>query len=614
MKAVVRQIPGIAGVLLAAGLCFAAPAAQAAGWTPAAPVLPSSNSLQFASPPALDAAGDEFMAYADNSTIWLVKRPAGGSWGTPTKVVNAAGSQIQLAVDSAGDAVIGWIGLDINTGDTLPYLAAVSAGGVVSGGTQALSTPGGAPPQYCSNITVAENAAGAAAAAWNCPTGTTPSEEVQVVTRGAGGAFGGVQHFAHTGPGGISMNTQALYPAVSVDDAGDVIVAYVQSPYLLYSDGTNGLLAATPYQLSNDSGVDLKPAISSAGTNSVIAWIDKQAPATADAALLLNAPQNGLTFNSTVLQSASAADGSISAAIDAAGDTIVAWAEGTGGLNARAATRPAGGSFSAARDVADGSLQSVVMPTAMVPGGPGIVGYAVTPDGVNFNFDTRTVGFDGTIGSPVTLAQNAATGSNRAAAHPDAAGDTAFAWTLPYATNTLSAVYATAPPALGAISGPASALVAAPAAFSVTTSDPWSLPTNVTWSFGDGATGSGLSATHAYAAPGVYTVTAKATDSVGNTASQSTQITVTAPSPTPAVVCRVPSLTHLTAAQAKSHLTAAHCALGKQTKRRKPRSTRGLKYGVVAQSLKANTTHASGTKVNVTLGWYKPPKPKRKNH
>jgi PKD repeat protein len=55
--------------------------------------------------------------------------------------------------------------------------------------------------------------------------------------------------------------------------------------------------------------------------------------------------------------------------------------------------------------------------------------------------------------------------------------------------------------------------------------------TGYAWDFGDGATGSGATATHAYGAPGTYQVTLRVTDDDGATAQHSAAVTVTAPAP-----------------------------------------------------------------------------------
>jgi hypothetical protein len=74
--------------------------------------------------------------------------------------------------------------------------------------------------------------------------------------------------------------------------------------------------------------------------------------------------------------------------------------------------------------------------------------------------------------------------------------------------------------------------------FSADADDNWSGPPQISWLFGDGGSGSGSPASHAYGAPGAYTAAATATDGAGNTAQRSGSVTVGAaatpvPTPTP---------------------------------------------------------------------------------
>ena len=62
-------------------------------------------------------------------------------------------------------------------------------------------------------------------------------------------------------------------------------------------------------------------------------------------------------------------------------------------------------------------------------------------------------------------------------------------------------------------------------------SDPDGTVVSYAWNFGDGASAAGVSASHAYAAPGTYTITLIVTDNVGTTTSTSQQVTVTTPPP-----------------------------------------------------------------------------------
>jgi hypothetical protein len=61
--------------------------------------------------------------------------------------------------------------------------------------------------------------------------------------------------------------------------------------------------------------------------------------------------------------------------------------------------------------------------------------------------------------------------------------------------------------------------------------DRWS-PISIGWSFGDGASGAGDAVSHAFGAAGAFTVTATATDGVGNAASATRSILIS-PAPPP---------------------------------------------------------------------------------
>ena len=73
---------------------------------------------------------------------------------------------------------------------------------------------------------------------------------------------------------------------------------------------------------------------------------------------------------------------------------------------------------------------------------------------------------------------------------------------------------------------PSSPLAGQAVAFSSQASDPENNPITRTWTFGDGATATGSAPTHAYAAAGTYTISAKATDSGGASSTVTRQITV----------------------------------------------------------------------------------------
>jgi hypothetical protein len=86
---------------------------------------------------------------------------------------------------------------------------------------------------------------------------------------------------------------------------------------------------------------------------------------------------------------------------------------------------------------------------------------------------------------------------------------------------------------------PSSQLVGNPISFSGAVVDPYGEP-GFSWSFGDGSTGTGSEASHAYATPGVYTVTMTAKDPLTGSTAAPTERTVVVSSP-PTATAPVPT-------------------------------------------------------------------------
>lgn len=84
-------------------------------------------------------------------------------------------------------------------------------------------------------------------------------------------------------------------------------------------------------------------------------------------------------------------------------------------------------------------------------------------------------------------------------------------------------------PAISLFVVPGDAVAGTPFTVRTAATDAWSNPSTVTWDFGDGTTTPGITATHAYAAAGTFTVTMTATDALGNVTTRSQRITVAAP-------------------------------------------------------------------------------------
>lgn len=92
-------------------------------------------------------------------------------------------------------------------------------------------------------------------------------------------------------------------------------------------------------------------------------------------------------------------------------------------------------------------------------------------------------------------------------------------------------------PVISDLSAPAAPVSGTTATFHATVSDALS-PASVAWDFGDGSTGNGADATHAFANPGTFTVTVRATDGAGNTSTRSANLSVAAAPPPGATTLR----------------------------------------------------------------------------
>jgi len=89
-----------------------------------------------------------------------------------------------------------------------------------------------------------------------------------------------------------------------------------------------------------------------------------------------------------------------------------------------------------------------------------------------------------------------------------------------------AAGYDAAGPQLRGLSVPGAARAGSPGSFSVAPLDVWSQAASTSWTFGDGASASGESVSHTYAAPGSYPVTVTSTDSLGNSSTENRTVTV----------------------------------------------------------------------------------------
>ncbi|HMI82236.1 MAG TPA: PKD domain-containing protein [Solirubrobacterales bacterium] len=438
---------------------------------------------------AVNASGAAVLAWTRqtaDSKVWVSRRSAGGQFGAPVAIGSAAGADAlspEVDINDSGDIIVVW---RQNVGGETIYAAYRPGGGDFS--TQPVSTT----DTWNQEPVVALANDGKATIVWSHWNGSLNIGRARV--RAADGTLGTQRDLSGSQPTG-----GAIYPDLDVDAAGNAVAvwSHCRTPCNDISngpfdvEGASRLAAADTWAPFAPFGtgpapygnLDPQVAVDQAG-NAVAVWIAPNRSvqsASRAAGGGFGTPQTGI--------SAPFAEG-IRLAMDPQGNAVALWvrrdgAGGSGFLGAcpcriEAAAKPLGGVF--------GTVQTI------------------SP---NLDSHAASLGVDGQ-------------------------GNALAVWAfddpaLPEGTDTVvqAAGYDAAPPTLPAPSVPATAFVGDAAPFSAAPIDVWS-SVSVGWEFGDGQTGTGASLSHAFGSPGVFSVKATATDTVGNSASKSSTVTVSA--------------------------------------------------------------------------------------
>jgi hypothetical protein len=205
-------------------------------------------------------------------------------------------------------------------------------------------------------------------------------------------------------------------------------------------------------------------------------------------------PSNGAFSEVQALSAAGTSTLSVNLAVDSRDNVLAAWnGDGAGGSVA----------VHAARKVGNGTFEPATILSSQLPGAATERGHrprlAIDGEG---NAIVAWPRFTGVAGNP------------------------------PFRRVAEAAMLDVAPPSLTAIDVPPTATTGQALVMSASASDRMT-GASLSWSFGDGGVASGAAVSHAYALPGVYTVTVTATDSVGNAISATRSVQVSSPSVPP---------------------------------------------------------------------------------
>jgi hypothetical protein len=448
-----------------------------------------------------------------DEVIESASRPAGGSWQAPVELSGPGhdASEPQVAVDSGGDAVAVWKRYD----GTNQIIEAASR---PAGGSWQAPVDLSATGQNASEPQVAVDPSGDAVAVWKGSDGT--NQIIEAASRPTGGSW--------QAPVDISaIGQNASEPQVTVDPDGDGVAVWKGS------DGANFIVEAA----SRPAGGSWQApaAISAAGRNAIEPQVAVDPAGDAKAVWDLydganyiveaaSRPAGGDSWQAPVDLSATGQNAlEPQVAVDPGGDAVAVWERYDGAdYIVQASTSPAGGSWQAPVDLSATGQNALEPQVAVDPDGDAV---AVWEDETDSNAEAASRPSGGSWQAPAAISAGHDARAPRVAVDP--AGDALAVWEGYDSGHIVqSAAYDATGPQLRSLSIPAAGTVGQPLAFSASPFDVWSAIGPVSWNFGDGAETGGAAVSHTYTAPGNYTVTLSAADSLGNLSSATGQVSI----------------------------------------------------------------------------------------
>jgi PKD domain len=509
----VRRQIGVVTVIGAA-VALAAPGAAGAAptWSAASPLGSGGEQMEV----AMGANGEVAMAWASfvagKVTAQIVTRAPSGSFSAPL-MLSPSGSEAKAPV-VAVDGAGEVVAAWPAAGSNYIIEAATVSGATVSA-PQKLSAGG----ENAISPAIAMDERGDAIVAWTRENGS--ERVVQAVFRPAGGHFGTA----------VSLPTKSgntLHPEVAIDAAGDATVVWERFNGVeeIVEQATRPAATGAftePTELASSSGNPMEPSVAmNAAGDTAVAWVS---PGVGKVIQAVSRPAGGSFGKSANLTGEVPAASQPQVALDGQGESTVVW---TGNFVVEYATGTRAGVFSGPKGLAFEAWYPSVAEDAA---GDTLVGYA-TLIGLDADAVFRPAG--GAFGasqqvSPVGQVVGGGASSTNVAMSED--GDGAFGFVAQQESEVAAEVglldFAGVAP--GDVSIPASATAGSPVSFSAAPVDAVFPQPAVTWAFGDATTASGEAVTHTFAAPGTYSVSVTATVAPGDSATHTATITVVPP-------------------------------------------------------------------------------------
>jgi hypothetical protein len=542
---------------LSAMLMLALPAAAgAAAWGP---------EFSVSGPPPEGAGGYEPAVAIDgngNATyVWQEYQPVSNRSVLRSRVVSANGvagpveeitttadpgesAEPRIGIDGSGSVHVAW---KQQQWSCSPYCSSAYQLETVVLDQQ--GSPIGAPVEVVgyplaesslSNLSFAVNSGGTEALAFTHSTSSPATNSVVAYVVSAAGVATEVSPTGTAPPIGPT--------AIAINDSGQMFAAWAaddESPPFPYAEDVEGALlggATATARILNPAEQyggfqELGAMIDAAGNGTVVYGAQPPGSSGRVYAVRLNADESvagpGLISDESSTDWAEVRpDG---AAVRSDGSILVAWSQGE---DSWVTPLSPSGTPGAPVELTPGAATGWSPHLGLGPAGDGVVllesSTEVEPGVFTPRLDQVPIAADGQPSGPSStiahlLKQESWFESTYSAVAVSASGNAAAAW-IEYDSSVNSSEVRGAfrdgiPPAVS-LWVPAKALAGEPTVMAASGED--ANPISYSWSFGDGSTGTGSVASHAYAAPGTYAVNVTATDSAGNSSSRQGSIQVVA--------------------------------------------------------------------------------------
>jgi hypothetical protein len=448
--------------------------------------------------------GRVVIAYRDATGMHAQERLPGGAFGPVRDLDTGADLPPALATDPQGRSVFCW-----------PEASTTRTRVLMPDGTLTALQPLHLPITGLNECDLDVDADGDATYVWRHFNGM--DNDLRTIRRSAAGSLSTIRELAPDSMGDTENPTAGH---VAVDDEGDAVFVWtlqdsadpgIQTQRRLA--GADGLSPASPLDVATGTGLFEAQVATDADGDSVIAW--------RGAGIQAKRMSSAGTLDPSPITVAPPGTGSMTVVMTAAGTARFVYVENIGGVNTPITrTMAPDGSLTAPVPLAPPGAVGFVPALAVAASGDGVAAW--NQQGNPDQAGARAIGPGGELSEVLAFSVGGVDTNARAVA-ADSQGHAAVIGGS--GAGSALAFYDPVPPRIDAVAVPATVERGIDANFSTSGSDVGGGLTGG-WTFGDGASATGLTATHAFARSGRYPVELRLTDAAGNSTTEQRTVVV----------------------------------------------------------------------------------------